>query len=86
MSDPKITGLPPPDWDLPDPVETDPDRPDASFHDDHIGARLKHEEAARLKAVKDRFTQEAPRRVITEHDKIAEMGRFRPAQDDEQAR
>ena len=61
-------------------------RPDASFHDDHVGGRLKSEEAARKRAVTDRFTQQQPRRIARETERIAEAGAFRPTHEDEAQR
>lgn len=61
-------------------------RPDASFHDDHVGGRLKSEEAARKRAVSDRFMQQQPRRIARETERIAEAGAFRPTHEDEAQR
>jgi hypothetical protein len=69
-------------WD--DSGPDDLSRPDASFHDDHVGGRLKAEEAARQRAVSDRFLQQQPKRIIDEGIKVVEAGAFRPAHEDEQ--
>jgi len=58
-------------------------RPDASFHDDHVGGRLKAEEAARQRAASDRFLQQQPKRITDEAIKVVEAGAFRPAHEDE---
>ena len=58
-------------------------RPDASFHDDHVGGRLKAEESARKRAVSDRFLQEPPKRIVDEGIKVIEAGAFRPTHEDE---
>lgn len=74
--------LPPvPLWD--DNVPSDLSRPDASFHDDHVGGRLKSEEAARDRAVADRFLQQQPKRIVDEGIKVQEAGAFRPTHEDE---
>jgi hypothetical protein len=66
-------------WDSPE----DLNRPDASFNDDHVGGRLKAEEAAKKRAVADRFLQQQPRRITNEAIKISEAGAFRPTHEDE---
>lgn len=68
-------------WD--DGVPDDLSRPDASFHDDHVGGRLKSEESARQRAVADRFLQSQPKRIVDEGIKVVEAGAFRPTHDDE---
>lgn len=68
-------------WD--DRAPDDLSRPDASFHDDHVGGRLKAEEAARQRAVADRFLQTQPKRIVDEGIKVVEAGAFRPTHEDE---
>lgn len=68
-------------WD--DSAPSDLSRPDASFHDDHVGGRLKQEEAARQRAVSDRFLQQQPKRIVDEGIKVTEAGAFRPTHEDD---
>lgn len=68
-------------WD--DAAPDDLSRPDASFHDDHVGGRLKSEESARQRAVADRFLQQQPKRIVDEGIKVSEAGAFRPTHEDD---
>ena len=75
-------GLPPlGGWDTDGPGDLS--RPDASFHDDHVGGRIKSDEAARLRGVADRFLQEQPKRIVDEGLKVAQAEGFRPTHQDE---
>jgi hypothetical protein len=78
------------DWDSPDPgIASDRDastKPDSSFHDDHVGGRIKTDEAAKARLVNDRFVADVPRRIIDAQAKVSEAGAFRPTQEDEEAR
>lgn len=86
MGDQKINApLPPVDWDLPD-FSENADHPAKSFHDDHVGAKNKLEEAARQKATEDRGVVERPRDLLQKHTKIEESAPFHATQDDEVAR
>src|SRR4051812_1932595 len=86
MGDSKLQGpVAPAEWDMPEPV-SDLGSADKSFNDDQVAARLKTEEAARLRQNQERFGIEQPKRVITEHEKIEQAGASRTAQDDDVAR
>lgn len=92
MSDPKIVppSMPKLDWDNPDPgIDKESNasaKPDASFHDDHVGGRIKSDEAAKARLVNDRFIADIPKRIVDAQAKVTEAGAFRPTQEDEEAR
>lgn len=92
MSDSKIVppAIPKLDWDNADSGIDRQDaasaKPDASFHDDHVGGRLKSDEAAKARLVSDRFVADVPRRIVDAQAKVTEAAAFRPAQEDDEAR
>jgi hypothetical protein len=92
MSTPKTIGPPPPpaltEWEGPSAPEVGGndnglERPDNSFHDDHIGSHIKFSEAEKARLVADRFVQEAPRRILQDQQRVVEAGAFRPAQQED---
>ncbi len=76
----------PVEWDLPNEPD-DLGGPDKSFHDDHVGGRLKADEAAIKRLATDLFSVEQGKAIVTRHEKIEEAAAFLPTQpEDQQAR